>query len=148
MCGVGVRSTIRWLALSLESIVTCTARKAGADTVRGVSVPPARIENDAGTRALTEPPPEDRLRPDGDAPPVGRVVPDAGPWVDAELAEEPADDVGVPDAVAVPDALVDAVLEVELVAVAAAVLVALDELEPPQAASSEMTGRRATTRSL
>ncbi len=49
----------------------------------GFSCPPARIENVAGTRALTEPPPEAPPPPEGEAPPVGRVVPEAVEPVDA-----------------------------------------------------------------
>jgi hypothetical protein len=37
-------------------MVTITATNAGADTVRGVSVPPLAIANVAGTRALLAPP--------------------------------------------------------------------------------------------
>ncbi len=136
MCGVGVRSTIRWPLLSAEAIDTATARNAGADTVLGVSFPPAWIENVAGTRALTEPP-EDPLPPESEAPPVGRVVP-AAELEEPEPAVEPADVVA--DVVAVLEA---AVLEVTVLPVPGAVL---GLLEPPHARSaSDRTGSMAAS---
>lgn len=139
MCGVGVWITIAWLAPSVEAIDTATAKNAGADTVAGVSRPPAWIENVAGTRALTEPPPEEPPPPEGEAPPVGRVVLPAPVLAAPELALEAAD--AVVDVVAAPEA---AVLDAEVVALAGAVL---EELELPQAAiASERTGVRVTSR--
>jgi hypothetical protein len=135
VCGVGVRIKIWWPLLSAESIDTATARNAGADTVAGVSLPPAWIENVAGTRALTEPPPEDPPPPEGEAPPVGRVVP-AGELKEPELAVEPADAVAE-----VVEVFAAVVLDVEVVAVAGPVL---EVLEPPHAASAtDRTGSRA-----
>jgi hypothetical protein len=56
VCGVGVWTTTLWAFPSPEETVTETARNAGAETVAGLTAPPDWITNDAGTRALLDPP--------------------------------------------------------------------------------------------
>ncbi len=54
-------------------MVSCTARSEGAETDGGSSLPPARITNVAGIRAVVDPPPRGAVAV-GAAPPVAGVV--------------------------------------------------------------------------
>ncbi len=107
-------------------MVSCTARNEGAETDGGSSLPPARITNVAGIRALVDPPPDALL--------VGVVAPVL-----------PVAVLGVPDCslveVAVLRALVAVVLEAVLDVLACDVLACL---ELPHAPTSRHTGNTTT----
>ena len=114
VCGVGVpRSTVCELP-SAEAIDSCTARNAGTVTTGGLSLPPARITYDAGTRTLVEPPAD--FEPPRDVPePDGALVLEDPVWVgepepDPEPEPPPSlDDVAVDAVAAVVLELVEAV---------------------------------------
>jgi hypothetical protein len=126
---------------SPERTVTRTARKAGADTDGGSSEPPARIENVAGTRALTDPP-AGCLEALGVAPPLADVLvvglTEAPPLPDVVVLGADPDlvlDVVKPDVEAEVEAEVDgevagAVDAVEWAEVEAPVL-ELEDFPPP-----------------
>lgn len=105
---------------SAEAIDSCTARNAETVTTGGLSLPPARITYDAGTRTLVEPPAD--FEPPRDVPdPDGALLLEEPVWL-GEPDPEPGPEPEPPPAL---DDVAVAAVVLELVeAVAVAVVLA------------------------
>ncbi len=127
VCGVGVLSSTVCELPSAEPTDNCTARNAGTDTTGGLSLPPARITYDAGTRTLVEPP-VDFEPPREDPDPDGALVLDEPVWVgDPDPEPEPDPDPAPP--LALVEVAVAVVLEVIVAVVDVLVLALADAAE-------------------